>query len=209
MSKAFAVYLEHGYSDASVSMLQEKMHIGRATMYYYFQSKEELFIETVRHFVIEEWDNTMKRIAEKALPLRELLEWVVESFRRVRMRIEECSPSSDMSNLGALLQHAYANDRRLREYIWNHRGEMASFVRAAIIRGVESGELRNDLDVDKMVMLFTDVRESREAGVHVKRSVDEEVSSYRELLLFLYGLIKSDRQAAGETGCVNGDVNNR
>lgn len=36
LRKAFAVYLEHGYSDASVSMLQQKMNIGRASMYYYF-----------------------------------------------------------------------------------------------------------------------------------------------------------------------------
>ena len=48
VQKAFEQYLIDGYEKVTVSTLQKSLDIGRATMYYYFKSKEELFEAVMR-----------------------------------------------------------------------------------------------------------------------------------------------------------------
>ena len=193
LRKAFAVYLEHGYSDASVSMLQQKMNIGRASMYYYFQSKEELFREMINHFVIEEWHKAAGRLNDAVMSLHDLLEAMVEQSRHIRQMIEEIAPGADMSNLSALILNAYVRDEGFRMRMAESRKTIARKLRTAILNGMKSGELPPDVDVEKAVTLLTDIKESNEGRSDVKRSIEEDVSAFRDMLFYLYDLIRLRR----------------
>ena len=193
LRKAFAVYLEHGYSDASVSMLQQKMNIGRASMYYYFQSKEELFREMINRFVVEEWCKAAGRLNSAVASLRDLLEALVEQYRHIRQMIEENATGADMSNLSALILNAYVRDDGFRMRMTESRREIAGKLRAAILNGVRSGELPPDVDVEKAVTLFADMKDNSESGGGVRRSTDEDVSAFRDMLFYLYDLIRQRR----------------
>ncbi len=193
LRKAFAVYLEHGYSDASVSMLQQKMNIGRASMYYYFQSKEELFREMINHFVIEEWHKAAGRLNDAVMSLHDLLEAMVEQSRHIRQMIEEIAPGADMSNLSALILNAYVRDEGFRMRMAESRKTIARKLRTAILNGMKSGELPPDVDVEKAVTLFVDMKDNSESGGGVRRSTDEDVSAFRDMLFYLYDLIRQRR----------------
>ncbi|MCM1034420.1 MAG: TetR/AcrR family transcriptional regulator [Paludibacter sp.] len=53
LEKAFELYLLKGYSGVSVSVLAEELGIGCATMYYYFQDKEELFRAVIQRYYLD------------------------------------------------------------------------------------------------------------------------------------------------------------
>ena len=49
LEEAFKLFLQKGYSEVSISVVQEELGIGRATLYYYFKSKEDLFKTVIDH----------------------------------------------------------------------------------------------------------------------------------------------------------------
>jgi TetR/AcrR family transcriptional regulator, cholesterol catabolism regulator len=80
---AVRVFNRLGYKGASLSAVATELGVDRATLYYYFSSKAQMFDETVRA-VLEGNDELVRRIAEsKASPnekLRELVTSMMISY---------------------------------------------------------------------------------------------------------------------------------
>ncbi len=80
---AIRVFHRLGYQAASVSAVAADLGIDRATLYYYFSSKEQMFDEIVRS-VLEGNDELARRIAESSLSparkLRELITALMQSY---------------------------------------------------------------------------------------------------------------------------------
>lgn len=80
---AARVFNKLGYKGASLSAIATELGVDRATLYYYFSSKEQLFDEIVRT-VVEGNDALMRRIADgpisPARKLRELVSAVMVSY---------------------------------------------------------------------------------------------------------------------------------
>jgi TetR/AcrR family transcriptional regulator, cholesterol catabolism regulator len=80
---AARVFNRLGYKGASLSAVASELGIDRATLYYYFSSKEQMFDETVRA-VIEGNDELVRRIAASAISpndkLRELVTSMMMSY---------------------------------------------------------------------------------------------------------------------------------
>lgn len=50
LQKSFIIFLEKGYYGTSITDIQKKLDIGRATLYHNFANKEELFFAIVDEF---------------------------------------------------------------------------------------------------------------------------------------------------------------
>lgn len=77
------VFQERGYEAATIAMIAEKLGADRASIYYYFASKQVLFREIVRE-VAQKAVGDAERIAAKDAPadekLREAFEAVLETY---------------------------------------------------------------------------------------------------------------------------------
>jgi TetR/AcrR family transcriptional regulator, cholesterol catabolism regulator len=80
---AIRVFNRLGYKSASLSAVATEMGIDRATLYYYFSSKEQLFDEITRS-VLESNDQLARRIANSGISparkLRELISALMTSY---------------------------------------------------------------------------------------------------------------------------------
>ena len=80
---AIKVFHRLGYNAASVSAVAAELGIDRATLYYYFSSKEQMFDEIVRS-VLEGNDSLARRIADSAISparkMRELVTALMQSY---------------------------------------------------------------------------------------------------------------------------------
>jgi AcrR family transcriptional regulator len=76
---AVRVFNRFGYKGASLSAVATELGVDRATLYYYFSSKEQMFDETVRA-VIEGNDALVRRIAASAISPNEKLRELVTSM---------------------------------------------------------------------------------------------------------------------------------
>ena len=74
---ATKVFNRMGLKGASLSAVATELGVDRATLYYYFSSKEQLFDEILRA-VLEENDHLARRIAESTIsPSRKLRELII------------------------------------------------------------------------------------------------------------------------------------
>lgn len=76
---AVRVFNRLGYKGASLSAVATELGVDRATLYYYFSSKEQMFDETVRA-VIEGNDELVRRIAASAISPNQKLRELVTSM---------------------------------------------------------------------------------------------------------------------------------
>lgn len=80
---AVRVFHRLGYQGASLSAVAAEVGVDRATIYYYFSSKEDMFDDIVRS-VLEENERLARRIATSAISparkMRELIMAFMESF---------------------------------------------------------------------------------------------------------------------------------
>lgn len=80
---AARVFDRLGYTGASLSAVATELGVDRATLYYYFSSKEQLFDEILRT-VLEENEKIARQIAESSLKpgikLRDLIIALMESY---------------------------------------------------------------------------------------------------------------------------------
>ena len=60
LEEAFKLFLQKGYSEVSISVVQEELGIGRATLYYYFKSKEDLFKTVIDHYIIKYMESSLQ-----------------------------------------------------------------------------------------------------------------------------------------------------
>ncbi len=74
---AVRVFHRHGYQGASLSAVANELGVDRATLYYYFSSKEQMFDEVVRT-VVETNEALARRISESSMsPGRKMREIIV------------------------------------------------------------------------------------------------------------------------------------
>ena len=80
---AVGVFHRLGYTEASLSSIAAELGVDRATLYYYFSSKEQIFDEVVR-VVLQENAALARRIADStispAMKLRELITAFMVSY---------------------------------------------------------------------------------------------------------------------------------
>ncbi|MEZ5208598.1 MAG: TetR/AcrR family transcriptional regulator [Acidimicrobiales bacterium] len=134
MDYATERFAENGYHPTSVAEIVSGLGVGKGVFYWYFDSKDELFLEILKqsqrdlrrhqHAAIAETDDPVERIA---LGIRATLEW-----------------SSAHADLNRLVQFA-ATEERFLPALRRGREVAAGDAQRHVIEGIASGRLR-DLD---------------------------------------------------------------
>ncbi|MFJ4030237.1 TetR/AcrR family transcriptional regulator [Paenarthrobacter sp. NPDC089989] len=143
LSATVELLLERDTRDVTISAITERSSVSRAALYRRWSSREELLaaaLDSVRSHV------ELKRGATT-------LETILRSY-------EDASADAD-GRVGALVKKRVAmgleNDQ-LRALSWNqHVSRRREPVAAEIRRGIESGELAADLDIEAMIDLINGV----------------------------------------------------
>lgn len=187
VSKAFEQYLLHGYSGVSISVLQEQLGIGRATLYYYFKDKSALFCAVIDKYFVAVMEQTLD------MPDTVLLNQMIES--RLGLLHNKCAhlhtidnPQVVLSNYSSLLLVALMKYAGYREKIEVLRQRAIDLWAKAIRNSIVHGEVRTDINVEVVAAFFVNIKDSYESGLNANfvdnaRFVE---TSYQ----YLYDLIK-------------------
>jgi len=148
---AAQVFRAKGLSDTSLNDISASMGVDRASIYYYFGSKEQLFRAVILESV-EDVVTHAKAISERSESVRSRLTALIE---HIVCSFEHCYPSlhifvqEDMRRLDdSGCAQADAEARRLAELADIYMATLENL----ISEGVDSGEFR-DLDAPRQVAL--------------------------------------------------------
>jgi AcrR family transcriptional regulator len=128
LDEAWDLFQSKGYRGASLDEVCRRCRITKPTLYYYFQDKETLYIQTMLHQL-----RGYRAILEQDAPLAERLTRFAQAMLD-NFRVDLSAMLRDMQHIG---------DKHYRQLINDaHQTELVEPITAAMQAGIRSGELR-------------------------------------------------------------------
>lgn len=190
VQKAFEQYLIDGYEKVTVSTLQKSLDIGRATMYYYFKSKEDLFEAVMRKYFWDFINGGLNKVTDSTTIL-ELIDIYVDCFKVIARSMADLkNPNITFSNYTGILFYAFSHDEYLATAISDVKKKIHSVWVAAIQNSIENGEIRSDIDVDTIAYTFESVKGNFGERKADETTIKHELELFKKSHLELYKLLK-------------------
>ena len=149
LETAMDLFWTHGYAATGVAELQEKMGIGKKSLYDTFGNKRELFLKALQHYS----DNEVKRIFSEldgeGSPLG--------SVRRLMRTLQHYNskPQSKGCLLGVGMAQCISNDAEMADVLRRHIKGIEDAFYHAFKRAQAAGELDDLTNTRDLARLFT------------------------------------------------------
>jgi TetR/AcrR family transcriptional regulator, cholesterol catabolism regulator len=173
---AMKVFAEHGLIGARTRDIAKECGINEALLYNHFKSKEELFIQSMVRLgnkLHEIWRKEAAAAPNGLEAIHAVLKSVIETLN--------ANP-----NICANLLHAAASSthsEKIRELSSGWFNEQGELWRSLLIKGVNDGSLRSDLEIDRSVMFL---RSALWMGViEISLKIDEGSASQLQHVLHI------------------------
>ena len=195
LRRAFDVFMNRGYDSTSISVLQEELNMSRGAMYRYFKNKEELFLAVIDTYFFNLFEKLLKNI-NKDQTVSELIESVHRRQKLVLNAFTRAGVThTTFLNYTALMIQAAKHYPDFVEHFRVINGKLLDNWRNALTRSVEANEIRSDIDIDIMSILFNSIsvkessdRNNDEAMFAV--NIMHDMERRKEVMDYLYSLIK-------------------
>jgi AcrR family transcriptional regulator len=194
--RAFDVFMNKGYDSASISVLQEELGMSRGAMYRYFKNKEELFKAVIDSYLFRLFDKLLQNVNEN-LTVAEMIEII---YRRQKLVLNAFTRAGVthmffLNYTALVIQAAKHYPDFIERYKIIHNGLLRNWENA-LSNSIEAGEIRSDINIEIMSILFNSVSVRESSGnknddqsmftVNVMRDMEKR----KVVLDYLYSLIK-------------------
>lgn len=184
--KSFELFVLYGYDGVSITDLQIALDMGRATLYYYFRNKDDLFRSVIRRYFFTPHQGSMMRLPAE-LSVREMLENRLAFIDSLKEPLREFQNKNvNASRVVGMMMSGYSHFPDLyRKANSLYRLEYDLWCRA-IRNDIRRGVIHNDTPVETLATMFCNIKYGHDAG-NSDRTMDFEAlhASYE----YLYSLI--------------------
>lgn len=195
LQKAFEQYLLRGYSGVSISVLQQQLNIGRATLYYYFKDKEALFKAILDKYFIQ----VIQRddVNSQQITVCELIEIRIAISQQIKASISMLGNQTlTMSNFSALLLFGYTHYTEFKKFVKETQQRNVQQWQIAIKNSIEQSLIKPDVNIDVLASLFANIKDGYESGLCIEPVMTDTFlkTSYD----YLYNLVKQSKKTAAQ-----------
>lgn len=187
LEEAFKLFLQKGYSEVSISVVQEELGIGRATLYYYFKSKEDLFKTVIDHYIIKYMESSLQ--IEPDATVADMIESRIRLIIAQRdILLQSNNPNLTFFNLTSIKFIALLKYEDYRKKLEDFRNKTIELWKMAINNSIRNKEIKEDVNVDVLSEMFANVKVSYESNFNNLIKVKD--GSFIQSYFYLYELIK-------------------
>lgn len=134
-------FAHYGFSKVTMDEIANDIEMGKASLYYYFPTKEDLFIAVVRqeqHEFVEEIQSILEKKKSASKKLKVYVEKRLENFHR-------------LLNLGMLSFKAFVDQTSISKQLFNEFAQKELFLIKKIIdEGKENKEIQTAVTSDEV-----------------------------------------------------------
>lgn len=167
LERSLDVFATEGFEDTTFQKIADSCGITRTTLYIYFDNKKEIFVGSLKQILIAMELDLKAIIEDEALSAHDALS------KMVNLIIDYCEQNLKLFNVlhSYLLQLKKANENPQKKI---HRRiiRLRHLLSTVIIRGVDSGEFKPNLNVHSVVELIYILVESSIFRIAVLESKD-------------------------------------
>lgn len=187
--------MDRGYDSTSISVLQTELNMSRGAMYRYFSNKEELFHAVIDEYFFRLFDKLLSNVDEN-LTLAQLIEIV---YRRQRLTLNVFTRAgvthTFFLNYTALMIQAAKHYPGFLEHFKDINNRMTENWRKALVNSINAGEVRSDINIEIMSILFNNVSVKESSDRNPEKSsfttnILKDMEKRKEVVDYLYSLIK-------------------
>ena len=148
LRKALALFAKEGYAQSSLSLLAEKCHISRPTLYLYFKDKDDIFRYALKSFTDEMFFKYKNLAAKEERTTAEVLVRIYIDI------IDKCGANRDfLVCLSDYLRHEKHRGKDYDELVRRRTVKLEYMLSHLLSEAVRSGEFR-DLPIKSLVGQF-------------------------------------------------------
>ncbi|WP_413755869.1 TetR/AcrR family transcriptional regulator [Streptomyces sp. MMBL 11-3] len=151
LEAAMLLFWEQGYEATSLAQLRETTGLSSASLYGAFGSKEGLFEKAVEHYIAGPGSVT-DVVADEAESPREAIARLLHGS--IDMQTDTSHPRGCLVALSGITRAPGAGEAGARKVVAARRAADRARIRVCIVRGISSGELAEDTDVDGVTSMI-------------------------------------------------------
>ncbi|MFD7430362.1 TetR/AcrR family transcriptional regulator [Streptomyces sp. NPDC059818] len=151
LEAAMLLFWEQGYEGTSLAQLRGATGLSSASLYGAFGSKEGLFEKAVEHYIAGPGSVT-DVVADEAESPREAIARLLHGS--INMQTDASHPRGCLIALSGTVRAPGAGEAGARRVVAARRAADRERIRACIVRGIASGELAEDTDVDGVTSMI-------------------------------------------------------
>ena len=162
--KAIELYMIEGYANVSITDLQAALNMGRGTLYYYFEDKDELFQEAVSTFLIQPKSRALDRVKDGA-SIPEMIEAMIYYLGQLRDVHEQVDNKNiNTSNVVNVMFTAYSKFPELYKKARKlYERELNLWIQA-IKNSMRTGDVRGDVHIETIAHMFLHIKDGWDPG---------------------------------------------
>ncbi|MDD3050214.1 MAG: TetR/AcrR family transcriptional regulator [Candidatus Cloacimonetes bacterium] len=146
LSAALEIFNHFGYEKTSMNDIAAKAGVGKGSIYYYFESKEDIYIELMN-----------AQLKDAMHHLEQLIENETEIIGKIRLLMGHVVEI--LNQKAPLFLQALNNSsiflKRIKDFIKNGIEEYKCTLRNLMIAGKEQGLFRDDIDINNSIDALT------------------------------------------------------
>ena len=153
---AFIGFLENGYDNISLNEIVKRTGMTKGAFYYYFTNKEQLISETVEKylhsFISAYGDSVIASDISAKDTLFAMSDLFANMFGVVSGQIDL---QVDARRFYSLFISALSLNKGVNQSNIITQADLKNKVRMVIVKGIQNGEFKQELDVEEIVFIFT------------------------------------------------------
>lgn len=151
--RAYEQYLLHGYHNVSISILQQELQIGRASLYYYFKDKDSLFAAILNKFILSHIEASTH--TPTTIGINDLIDCRVKCIDAIANHIQQLhNPTLSIANVASLMLSGITQLQDFMLQLKDLEQIQFSQWKTAIQNSINRGEIKADCDVTLTAYLF-------------------------------------------------------
>jgi len=184
--EAFKLFLNHSYEAVSISNISNAIGFTKGALYHHFKSKEELF-----KYVIDKYLFIPEAITDvETISLSEYLDLCFTQSQKIIKTIFNFTLVYKPINYLSMFADAFRHYPGYAESKGNFFSNEIEKTRVVLVRAIETGEIRNDINPDLIAMNYFSIIMGLAGNLVRNNSIDDSINLLKEQLLEFYKLLK-------------------
>lgn len=188
--KALELYMIDGYSNMSITDLQNALNMGRGTMYYYFKDKDDLFREVVTTYLLDPKHQALSHVKQDA-KIPDMIDAMLCYLNHLQEFLGMVENKNiNTSNVVTVMYTAYSKYPDLYRRAKRLYEQEMGLWRDAIKNSMRAGEIRGDVHIETMARIFLHIKDGWDTG---RIGTQMDFSIFPEQYNYLYDLIRKNK----------------
>ncbi|MCF8008371.1 MAG: TetR/AcrR family transcriptional regulator [Halanaerobiales bacterium] len=187
MTKATKLFAQKGFSETSISQIAKKANVGKGTIYWHFDSKEDLFFSIIKQKGKAFFDSVIKLKDSNKEPQEIIHEYIIK-------RVEFSDNNYDVAKM--LINNNEMINRDFKEVIEKKHLEVLKVIENTIQKGIKTGVFREGNPHEYALMIINTANSANIFKDHGLKDSTEKSKAEKIFEFIMNGLKgKEDRNA--------------